>query len=57
MAVSIVGMICITVLIALGHNSYMSSLLLGMNALGIGGGIYKSVKGGKTDGCEKEKQD
>lgn len=48
--VSLVGMVGTIVLIALGHNTFLTQLFAGLNTLGIGGGVVSSIKGVKRGG-------
>lgn len=49
--ISALGLICTTVLIALGHDGMITYLFFGMNAAALGYGGFRSIKnGGKKDG-------
>jgi len=53
--ISALGMVCTTLLIALGHNTFLTQLFVGLNALGIAGGSISTIKEVKSGRKEEER--
>lgn len=51
---SAIGMIGMIVMICMGHNGNLIKAFIGLNALGLGAGVGKAIKGGKGSHDKKD---